>query len=163
VSAPGYLLFRVDDRLLHGQVALGWGRRLHPRAYVLADDELAVDPSGRAFVELAAPEGVAVTILSVREAAAAPPRAEAVLLTRSVAAAAALLREGIPGPVDLGGLHAHPGAEPYLPYLFLDVEQVALLRALLAEGHDLFAQDLPESRPRDLAPLLDAGPDPGRG
>ena len=28
--AQPYRLFRVDDRLLHGQVALGWGRHLGP-------------------------------------------------------------------------------------------------------------------------------------
>ncbi|MEZ4655237.1 MAG: PTS sugar transporter subunit IIB [Candidatus Eisenbacteria bacterium] len=36
-GAASYLWFRVDDRLLHGQVTLGWGRHLDPDVYLLAD------------------------------------------------------------------------------------------------------------------------------
>jgi mannose/fructose/N-acetylgalactosamine-specific phosphotransferase system component IIB len=32
-------LYRVDDRLVHGQVVLGWGQSLHADFIVLADTE----------------------------------------------------------------------------------------------------------------------------
>ena len=34
-------LFRIDERLLHGQVIVGWGMRLHIDYYVIVDDEVA--------------------------------------------------------------------------------------------------------------------------
>jgi mannose/fructose/N-acetylgalactosamine-specific phosphotransferase system component IIB len=153
-----YLWFRVDDRLLHGQVTLGWGRHLDPRAYLLADDALASDPTGRTIFELAAPEGVTVTIVALEAAARREPDPRTVLLVRSVAAAALLLRAGVAGPVNLGGLHRHEGAAPYLPFLFLDPGERDLLRELIREGHGFVVQDLPENPTRELPSLLDAGP-----
>ena len=35
------VLYRVDERLIHGQVVLGWGRELRPGRYVVVDDALA--------------------------------------------------------------------------------------------------------------------------
>ncbi len=36
-------LVRVDDRLIHGQVVVGWGRELKPDLVVLVDDEVAAN------------------------------------------------------------------------------------------------------------------------
>ncbi|NIV57363.1 MAG: PTS transporter subunit IIB, partial [Actinobacteria bacterium] len=35
------VLHRVDERLIHGQVVIGWGHQLRPDRYVVVDDELA--------------------------------------------------------------------------------------------------------------------------
>ena len=34
-------LYRIDERLIHGQVVVGWGRPLELRFIVLVDDEVA--------------------------------------------------------------------------------------------------------------------------
>ena len=33
-------LFRLDDRLIHGQVVIGWGIKLNPDQYVIIDDDI---------------------------------------------------------------------------------------------------------------------------
>ncbi|NCQ36333.1 PTS sugar transporter subunit IIB, partial [bacterium] len=38
------VLARVDDRLIHGQVTVGWCQHLHPDHLVLADNAVAADP-----------------------------------------------------------------------------------------------------------------------
>ena len=143
-GAGAYLWFRIDDRLLHGQVALGWGRHLAPRAYLLVDDDLAAD--------------VTVTVVDQDAALRMIPEEHTIVLVRSVAAAARLVRGGVRGPVNLGGVHRHEGAEQYLPYLFLDRTERDLLRELMEEGVEFVVQDLPENSPRELSTLLDAGP-----
>lgn len=35
------VLYRVDERLIHGQVVLGWGGQLLPHRYIVVDDELS--------------------------------------------------------------------------------------------------------------------------
>jgi mannose/fructose/N-acetylgalactosamine-specific phosphotransferase system component IIB len=75
-------------------------------------------------------------------------------VVRGVAQAAELLACGIPGPVNLGGLHLRPGAREVLPYLFLRPEEERLLAGLLASGHEIYAQDLPGNPRRDLKTLL---------
>ena len=37
VFFPDFLLVRLDDRLLHGQVVLGWGEHLTPRGYLIVE------------------------------------------------------------------------------------------------------------------------------
>jgi len=37
------LLARIDDRLIHGQVALGWGRSLRPTLFLVVSDTLRAD------------------------------------------------------------------------------------------------------------------------
>ncbi len=147
---PGrYMLFRADDRLLHGQVALGWGRQLNPRHYLIADDRLSADEATASLYRLAAPEGVDVRIATVSAVAAhegsLPPPAETVLLVRGLAEAALLLHAGVPGPLNLGGLHLHADAREVLPYVFLSAADRALLLSLLREGREIYAQDLPQN------------------
>ena len=157
-ARASYRLFRVDDRLLHGQVALAWGRQLSPRHFLLADDRLAVDAEAARIFALCAPEGCDVSIASIesllRGNGDLPEPASSVLLVRGLAEAARLLRGGVPGPVNLGGIHAHPGARQVFPYLFLTPPEESLVAALLAEGHALFAQDLPQNTKRDAGDWL---------
>ena len=35
------VLYRVDERLIHGQVVIGWGSQLQPSRYLVVDDALA--------------------------------------------------------------------------------------------------------------------------
>jgi PTS system mannose-specific IIB component/fructoselysine and glucoselysine-specific PTS system IIB component len=35
------VLHRIDERLIHGQVVVGWGSQLHPDRIVVVDDDLS--------------------------------------------------------------------------------------------------------------------------
>ena len=61
-------LFRVDDRLVHGQVVIGWGRPLGARAIVLVDDTVATSGWEQDLYRMAAPEGVEIVFASTTEA-----------------------------------------------------------------------------------------------
>ncbi|MEZ4651804.1 MAG: PTS sugar transporter subunit IIB [Candidatus Eisenbacteria bacterium] len=151
-TPPGrapYLLFRVDDRLLHGQVTLGWGLRLGPERYLIADDVLAEDPISRRLYEAMTPEGSLTEITSLESLASRTDADAAVrrtiLLVRDLAGAARLLRGGVPGPVNLGGIHDHPGATEVLPFLHLDRDELRLALELIDGGFELEARELPEA------------------
>jgi mannose/fructose/N-acetylgalactosamine-specific phosphotransferase system component IIB len=47
--------------------------------------------------------------------------------------------------VNLGGIHHSPGRRKVLPYLFLDAEDEERITALLADGVEVTARDLPGS------------------
>lgn len=63
-------LVRVDDRLIHGQVVMGWTRTVGATLIVVANDKVAADKLQRSLLKMAAPTGVAAEILPVSEAAA---------------------------------------------------------------------------------------------
>ena len=145
------VLFRVDERLIHGQVVLGWGRVLDPDRYVLVDDELAASDWEQDLYRLGAGDAEVrfLTVPEGREALgelkADPERT--VVLTRDVAHMAALAaRGGLAGEeVNLGGIHHRAGRDEVLPYLHLDDRDRAAIRELLDAGARVSARDLPDT------------------
>ncbi len=63
-------LFRIDERLLHGQVIVGWGMRLHLDYYVVVDDEVATNAWESDLYAAGLPAGVDADFVSVEEAIA---------------------------------------------------------------------------------------------
>ena len=156
----GIVLTRLDERLIHGQVVLGWGSQLHPDRYLVVDDDLAASDWEQELYRLGAggTEVVFSTVDDARERLAdwqtSPLRS--VLLIRDVAtlgrmAAGGLLRgQG----VNLGGLHHGSGRRQALPYLHLSDEHMARLASLEADGVHIWAQDLPDAPKVPLRTLL---------
>ena len=153
-----WILHRVDDRLIHGQVVIAWGQRLNPRRIVVADDASAADAWERDLLQSAAPDAevsvwtIAQTAVAYAAEAAAP--GGAFLLVRDLQAALALVEAGAAIPsYTLGGLHYAPGKVKINEYLYLDERDRTSARALLARGVALLAQDVPASRPQSLREL----------
>lgn len=59
---------RVDDRLIHGQVAMTWTKQLQVQGIVVANDDAAEDPTQKMALKMAAPTGVKVLVKPVQEA-----------------------------------------------------------------------------------------------
>ena len=58
-------LFRIDERLLHGQVIVGWGMRLHIDYYVIVDNEVAANAWESDLYSAGLPTGVDAHFVSV--------------------------------------------------------------------------------------------------
>ena len=153
-----WVLHRVDDRLIHGQVVVAWGHHLRPRRIWVVDDASAANDWERELLADAAP-GVDVQVIPVaeglrihpEEAAAEGP---AMLLVRDLRTALALVEGGARVPtLNLGGLHYTPGRSRINDYVYLDEEDRARCRRLMALGVRLDVQDVPASRSRSLREL----------
>ena len=157
------LLFRIDDRLIHGQVSIGWAGPMKPDVLLVVDDEAAADAFEGDLICSACPESTHAEVLRVDDAPAALAgplfaRRRVFLLVRSTRTARRLVAAGVPVPViNIGGLHHHPGSRSILPSVFLDDSEVADLKWLAERGTRLSAQDLPGNKAFDLTPLLDRG------
>jgi len=153
-----WLLQRVDDRLIHGQVVVAWGGRLHPERIWVVDEIAAADPWERDLLASAAP-GAEVRVVTIAAMAAAwPEEAEAeggaFLLVRDLATALALIDAGATiDRLTLGGLHYAPGKTKVNEYIYLDESDRVRARALLARGVALEVQDVPGARPEPLTAL----------
>lgn len=157
------VLYRVDERLIHGQVVLGWGHELRPSRYVLVDDELADSDWEQDLYRLgtAGAKVEFVTVRGAREQLAewrsAPART--ILLTRDVGTMRALAAGGLLAGerVNLGGLHHGPERKEVLTYLHVTRADRDDLLALREEGVEVQAQDLPDAPRVGLDSLLRAG------
>ncbi|MDX2183640.1 MAG: PTS sugar transporter subunit IIB [Gemmatimonadaceae bacterium] len=149
--------YRVDDRLVHGQVVVGWGQPLDLAFLVVVDDALAESPWEQELYKMAAPPELQVSFRTVSDAAAqhagwASDARPGLLLTADVDTMARLVRQ-VPAirRVTLGGLHAAPGRKERLTYVFLDPADHDRLQSLASEGVEIVAQDVPGTRPAPLA------------
>ena len=70
VEKNGIVNFRLDERLIHGQVATFWTRTLQADRIIIADDEVLKDEIGVSALKAAVPSGVHLSILTVDNAAA---------------------------------------------------------------------------------------------
>ena len=154
-------LFRVDDRLVHGQVVIGWGRPLAARFIVLVDDGVSVSDWEQDLYRMAVPADVQVIFTNIADAVrqlpgwAADPR-PGILLTADLTTMAAL-HDAAPSLVrriNLGGLHHRPGRHERLRYIFLGDTDEALLRRMRHEGAEISAQDLPTAPAVEVEALL---------
>ena len=59
---------RIDERLLHGQVAVTWVNTINPDAIVVANDEIMKNEIARLALKMSKPEGLQMAIRSVDQA-----------------------------------------------------------------------------------------------
>jgi mannose/fructose/N-acetylgalactosamine-specific phosphotransferase system component IIB len=155
------VLLRVDERLIHGQVVVGWGGPLHADRIVVADDEIAASPWEQELYSLGVPPEMEAAFASIDDARAgiagwrAGPR-RVIVLVRDVQGARRLAEGGaLDGEeVNLGGIHDGAGRRRVLPYLHLGPGDDDALRAIAATGARVSARDLPASGRVPLDQLL---------
>ena len=153
-------LYRIDDRLIHGQVVVGWGQPLDLRFIVLVDEEVAASDWEQELYRMGVPPEMDVYFESVESAGARlaayqrDPR-PGLLLTGDIETMARLVESaGTIPTVNLGGIHHKAGRVQRLRYIFLSPSEEAALRALRARGVVVSAQDVPAARPLPLEEVL---------
>jgi D-glucosaminate PTS system EIIB component len=154
-------LYRIDDRLIHGQVVVGWGQPLNIRFLVLVDDLVASSDWEKELYRMAIPPEMEIYFADVDAAIRDHPRYASdprpgILITGDIASMLRVVK-GVKaiGSVNLGGIHHRAGREEKLRYVFLTRDEENQLRALEASGVEVTAQDVPAARARPLAEVLE--------
>ena len=156
-------LYRIDDRLIHGQVVVGWGQPLDLGFIVLVDDEVASSEWEQELYRMGVPPEMDVHFESVASATtryatyARDPR-PGLLLTGDIDTMAQLVAatDGAIRTVNLGGIHYRANRVQRLRYVFLSDDEQRALRALASRGVEVSAQDVPSARPVPLEDVLGA-------
>lgn len=158
------VLNRIDDRLIHGQVVVGWGQPLGVKFIVLVDDAVAESDWEQELYRMGVPPEMEVRFHSADEAARlldgyrTEPR-PGILLTGDIATMQRLVDHGGVRDVNVGGIHHRAGRTQHLRYVFLTADEQASLRALAARGAVVTAQDVPAARAVPLEELLSSRED----
>jgi PTS system mannose-specific IIB component/fructoselysine and glucoselysine-specific PTS system IIB component len=155
------VLNRIDDRLIHGQVVVGWGQPLDVKFIVLVDDAVADSDWEQELYRMGVPPEMEVRFHSAADAAPLLDeyRTEArpgILLTGDIATMRTLVELGGVRDVNVGGIHHRAGRTQHLRYVFLTPEEEAALRDLAGHGAVVTAQDVPAARAIPLDELLAA-------
>lgn len=142
-------LLRIDERLLHGQVLIGWGNPLDLEFYVVVDDALASSEWEQELWASALADEESVEFLGAEEAARRFGELErrterGALLTRDTATMRALAERGCldGGTVNVGGVYPAEGRKRFLDHVHLSPGEVEDLR-VISEHAVLSARSLP--------------------
>lgn len=155
------VLYRVDERLIHGQVVVGWGSELRPNRIVVVDDDLAASAWEQELYAIGLPDELTTSFESVAEAREhlqewRKNADRVVVLTRDVATMRQLASAGtMQGEeVNIGGIHYAPGRTAILPYVYLSEAEMTEMDALESAGVRISARDLPGARRIELKDML---------
>jgi mannose/fructose/N-acetylgalactosamine-specific phosphotransferase system component IIB len=139
---------RVDDRLIHGQVVVGWRRFLRYGAICVVDDVAAGDSVLGDVLRLAVPAGVALAVCTAAEVSgvlAGSTCARTLLLFRSPQAVLGAMEAGLAlRTLCVGNLAASPGSVRVLRSISLAPAQAEALGTLAARGVAIVFQPTPE-------------------
>jgi mannose/fructose/N-acetylgalactosamine-specific phosphotransferase system component IIB len=153
------LLYRIDDRLIHGQVVVGWGQPLDLEFIVLVDDLVAASDWEQELYRMGVPPEMEVYFHSATDAIEALPKYRAdprpgLLLTGDISTMQRLVDGAGVNAVNVGGIHSRAGRVQRMRYVFLSPDEEQQLRALEKRGVAVTAQDVPGARPVSLEDLL---------
>lgn len=161
-------LFRIDERLIHGQIAIKWSRHTGVDSIVVANDRAAENPMIQKSLKMAAPPGIKTVIKSLDAAVTTlnDSRCEplkVLVLVNSPEDALEMVRrvKGIPF-VNVGNYGRVAPKKPgrdrtrYDNNLYCDEDEVLLFQELMAVGLECIYQTTPEEPAVLLKKLIPA-------
>jgi PTS system mannose-specific IIB component/fructoselysine and glucoselysine-specific PTS system IIB component len=153
------MLYRIDDRLIHGQVVVGWGQPLGIQFIVLVDDTVATSEWEQELYRMGVPPEMALYFHTAADAIPALQKyrddsRRGMLLTGDIATMRRLVDGAGIDAVNVGGIHSRADRTQRLRYVFLSPGEERELRELAARGAKVSAQDVPGARAVPLDDLL---------
>ena len=153
-------LYRIDDRLIHGQVVVGWGQPLDIGFIVLVDDNVACCDWEQDLYRMGVPPEMEIIFADVETAIKshasyiADPR-KGILVVPDISTMERLIH-GVPSiaEVNLGGIHHRAGRAQKLRYLFLAPDEEEQLKNLSARGVKITGRDVPAARIVPITEIL---------
>lgn len=143
------VLVRIDDRLLHGQIALSWKSELSYEAIVIADDAAAKDEFRKNALKIGVPEGVRLAVRSVEEAAKLLKhekleKMRVLVVVGSTASAVRLyeLMEEKPS-LNIGCVQSQAGKKMFSKAVYFEEKDILNLNVVENMGIEIFVQEVP--------------------
>lgn len=151
---------RIDERLIHGQVATVWTHTLSATRIMIVDDEVIKNDMQKSLLKMACPSGVKLSILSAGKAAAnllsgkyAGERIFMVL--KKPETLLSLWENGFHmEEVNVGNMSGGPGTVQLKKAVCATPENMKTFQTLAARGVHFTAQMVPNDEPLELMDLI---------
>lgn len=147
----GIVHVRIDDRMIHGQVATQWSGRLSATRIMVINDSIVNDDMRKTVVRLAAPANVSTSILG-REKALANIKSgrykgqRVLLICVSPMDVNYLIDNGLPiKEVNVGNMAAREGTDRIRPSINVTQEERASFKQLIDRGINVTVIPTPQS------------------
>lgn len=140
---------RIDERLIHGQVATVWTNSLNVNRIMVVNDSAVKDPIQIGALKMAKPAGVKLSILSKNKAiqnikAGKYDEDKVFLICKTIPDVAELIFGGVPiTHFNVGNLSMTEGAKSIKRSVALTDKDIKLLKQLNNQGVEITAQMIP--------------------
>ena len=157
-----FVLYRVDDRMIHGQVVVGWGSAIHPDRIILCHDEISANQWEKDLYEssFSVPD-CQICVFSLDELldyyqGEEYQKERTILLVETPKDALNIFQAGIHfDKLNIGGLHFRDKKKELNNYIYVDAEDVDCINDLQKLGVKLEGQTVPNAKKIDVGVLLE--------
>jgi mannose/fructose/N-acetylgalactosamine-specific phosphotransferase system component IIB len=156
----GIVLFRIDERLVHGQVVTAWLGHTQAEEIFVLDDATAQDSLLRSVVKMAVPSHIDVQVASLEEAeellAELDPEAKVMVVVKHPENARKVLEQyqGEALEINMGNAGMAAGRSKLSSSVYLAATEVEELRRIESLGHAVYLQTVPGTERKSLSEAL---------
>lgn len=159
MAEPNILLTRIDNRLIHGQVATQWNSTLGANLILVANDDVAGNKMRQNLMNMAAPTGVATRFFSLQKTIdvihKASPKQHIFLVAENPSDVLTLVKGGVPiRKVNIGNMHMSEGKRQVATSVAVDDADVAAFKELQDLGVGLEIRRVPSTPVEDINKLF---------
>lgn len=151
---------RVDERLIHGQVAAVWTRVTGATRIAVVNDKAVHDEMQIGALSFARPTGMKLVILSVRRGLITLINGKyeddkTFLLTKNIKDMRLLVEGGVKvDTVNIGNVAPHDDARKIKASVYLNDEDIADINAMIAAGVHVTAQMVPSESSASITTFI---------
>lgn len=146
---PNILLTRIDNRLIHGQVATQWTGAIDANLLLVANDNVAGDKMRQGLMNMAAPSYAQTRFFTVQKTidiiGKASPAQRIFIICETPQDVVRLVEGGVPiKKVNIGNMHMAEGKRQVATSVAVDDSDVAAFKRLQDLGVELSIQRVPD-------------------
>ena len=156
---PNILLTRIDNRLIHGQVATQWTNIIGANLILVANDEVSQNKMRQGLMDMAAPNGVATRYFSIAKTIEiihkAADRQKIFIVCETPTDVLRLIEGGVPiTKVNIGNMHMSQGKRQVATVVAVDDKDVSAFKKLKELGIELEIKKVPSEQAEDIQKLF---------
>ena len=154
------VLARIDDRLIHGQVATVWSKATNCQRIIVCDDDVANDKIRATLLKQVAPAGIKSPVVGLDKAIRVynNPKYEndrCLLLFTKPASVLYLVEHGVDiKSVNIGGMSFHEGKKQLTKAISVDEDDIEAFKKLNEKGITLEIRIVASDKPQNLMDVL---------
>lgn len=152
---PIILQTRIDNRLIHGQVATIWAPFLDTNLILVANDKAAKDEAQKALLQMSAGTNMQTRFFTIQETIdkihKASSKQKIFIVVEFPKDVLALVEGGVPiKEVVLGNMHPSEGKKKVTDVIFVNDEDVACFQKMKDLGVNVLIRRVPQDTPKDF-------------
>ena len=154
------VLARIDDRLIHGQVATVWSKATNCQRIIVCEDDVANDKIRATLLKQVAPAGMKSHVVTLDKAIRVynNPKYEndrCLLLFTKPASVLYLVEHGVDiKSVNIGGMSFHEGKKQVSSAVSVDQEDIDAFNKRHEKGIELEVRKVDTDKKQDMMDLL---------